>query len=96
MAVPINALTHANMLSTAIKKAGIDPHRSLPRFADHRFTRWFRRRAPHATGAPRGTVLLRPDTFTNNFDPAVARDAMTLLESAGFEVEFLGRPSAAD
>ncbi len=37
--------------------------------------------------APRGKVLLWPDTFTNNFDPDIARDAVTVLEAAGFEVE---------
>jgi Fe-S oxidoreductase len=32
-------------------------------------------------------VLLWPDTFTNNFDPDIARDAVELLEAAGFGVE---------
>lgn len=28
-----------------------------------------------------------PDTFTNNFDPQIARDATMVLQAAGFEVE---------
>lgn len=32
-------------------------------------------------------MLLWPDTFTNNFDPHIAKDAVAVLEAAGFEVE---------
>ncbi|MCO1656738.1 FAD-binding and (Fe-S)-binding domain-containing protein [Pseudonocardia humida] len=35
----------------------------------------------------RGRVLLWPDTFTNHFDPAVAADAVAVLESLGYTVE---------
>lgn len=31
-------------------------------------------------------MILWPDTFTNNFDPQIARDAVTVLEAAGFDV----------
>lgn len=81
----VNAVTHAPGLDSAVKAAGgIDAHRDLPRFAAQRFTRWWRNQ-PHRTG-DRGPVLLWPDTFTNNFDPAIARDAVEVLQSAGFTV----------
>jgi Fe-S oxidoreductase len=84
---PINALAHTPGLTTALRAAGgIDQHRDIPRFAPERFTRWFRRRT--AAGQNRhGTVVLWPDTFTNNFDPHIAKAAVAVLEDAGFEVQ---------
>ncbi|WP_227999935.1 FAD-binding and (Fe-S)-binding domain-containing protein [Mycolicibacterium sp. P1-5] len=82
----VNALAHSPGLTAILRTAGgIDEHRDLPRFADERFTLWFGRRTP--TGATgRGTVVLWPDTFTNSFDPHIARAAVAVLEDAGFEV----------
>jgi Fe-S oxidoreductase len=37
-------------------------------------------------------VLLWPDTFTDHFDPAVARDAVAVLEELGYRVEVPGGP----
>jgi Fe-S oxidoreductase len=47
------------------------------------------RRPTPDPGAPdaRPRVLLWPDTFTNHFDPAVAADAVAVLESLGYAVE---------
>ncbi|MFZ2175927.1 MAG: FAD-binding and (Fe-S)-binding domain-containing protein [Rhodococcus sp. (in: high G+C Gram-positive bacteria)] len=84
----VNTLTHTPGLSAAIKTAGgVDRRRPFPRFARQRFTDWYLRRPPepHATG--RGRVVLWPDTFTNNFDPHIAADAVTVLEAAGFTVD---------
>ncbi|MGV0716612.1 FAD-binding and (Fe-S)-binding domain-containing protein [Mycolicibacterium sp. XJ662] len=81
----VNAMTHMPRLDAVIKAAGgIDAHRDVPRFAAERFTRWWRTQ-PHREGE-RGPVLLWPDTFTNNFDPDIARDAVELLQSVGFTV----------
>lgn len=83
----LNAVAHAPGSSTLLKKVGgIDPHRELPRFADERFTAWFRGRPPAGTGA-RGRVVLWPDSFVNNFEPDVGKAAVAVLESAGFEVD---------
>jgi len=83
----VNALTHARGLSALITKVGgIDSRRELPRFADQRFTAWFSRHPPSAP-ATRGRVVLWPDTFTNNFEPGVAKAAVAVLESAGFGVD---------
>lgn len=88
----VNTLTHTPGLSAAIKAAGgVDRRRTLPRFTAERFTDWYRRRPPVRSRAGRGQVLLWPDTFTDNFDPRIARDAVTVLESAGFDVAIPAR-----
>jgi Fe-S oxidoreductase len=88
----LNTVAHAPRLSKLVKKAGgIDTHRELPHFADERFTQWFSRR-PASTGEqPRGRVMLWPDTFVNNFEPAVGQAAVAVLESAGFAVDVPSR-----
>jgi FAD/FMN-containing dehydrogenase/Fe-S oxidoreductase len=63
--------------------AGIAPQRELPPFATETFKAWFARRGSRNAGAAR--VLLWPDTFTNHFEPGVAR-------AAGFRVEVPQRP----
>ncbi|ORB73253.1 FAD-binding and (Fe-S)-binding domain-containing protein [Mycobacterium scrofulaceum] len=84
----LNTVAHAPGLSTMVKKAGgIDTQRRMPNFADERFTRWFARRAGTRPPAPRGRVLLWPDTFVNNFEPEIGRAAVAVLEAAGFAVE---------
>jgi Fe-S oxidoreductase len=84
----VNTLTHTDGIQAAFKAVGgIDARRNVPRFADERFTTWFHRDAPPSGPAPNGTVLLWPDTFTNNFDPAIARDAVMVLQAGGFNVE---------
>jgi FAD/FMN-containing dehydrogenase/Fe-S oxidoreductase len=84
----LNTVTHTRGLSTLVKKAGgIDVHREMPNFTDERFTTWFHHRRSAATPAPRGRVLLWPDTFVNNFDPEVGKAAVAVLESAGFAVD---------
>jgi FAD/FMN-containing dehydrogenase/Fe-S oxidoreductase len=75
-------------LSSLAKRAGgIDPQRDLPRFAGQRFTRSRRRQRRRGR-----RVILWPDTFSNNFHPEVARDAVTVLERAGFTVDVPAKP----
>jgi FAD/FMN-containing dehydrogenase/Fe-S oxidoreductase len=77
----VNTLTSAPGLRTALKRVGgVAAERTMPRFAKGRFTA----DPPHAgSGEP---VLLWPDTFTNNFDPHIARAATKVLTDAGFAV----------
>jgi FAD/FMN-containing dehydrogenase/Fe-S oxidoreductase len=63
--------------------AGIARQRTLPQFADTTFTRAFAS-LPNSGERPR--VLLWPDTFTNNFDPAIAHAAVEVLQAGGFHV----------
>ncbi|MCC6383005.1 MAG: FAD-binding oxidoreductase [Dehalococcoidia bacterium] len=80
-----NALAHTPLLASLVKRAGgIAPEREVPRFAPRTFREWFRRHPPSA--GSRGKVILWPDTFTNHFLPARARDAVAVLEAAGFAV----------
>ena len=84
----LNAIAHTPGITSALKAAGgIAPERDIPRFAPQPFTSWFHHRPPGRATAHRGKVVLWPDTFNNNFDPTIARDAAQVLEAAGFEVE---------
>jgi FAD/FMN-containing dehydrogenase/Fe-S oxidoreductase len=69
---------------TVKRLAGIDPRRSLPAFAPRTFRSWFEARPVRQGDGPR--ALLWPDTFTNHFQPEIARAAVNVLENAGFEV----------
>jgi FAD/FMN-containing dehydrogenase/Fe-S oxidoreductase len=79
----------ANLLAgNAVGKrlAGIAPERTPPRFADEPFASWFARRGGTlVTGGRR--VVLWPDTFTNYFEPEIAKAAVEVLEAAGCAVE---------
>jgi FAD/FMN-containing dehydrogenase/Fe-S oxidoreductase len=59
---------------------GIAPERSLPAFAAETFRKGFLRR----DGSP--DILLWPDTFTNFFQPEIAKAAVEVLEAAGLRV----------
>jgi Fe-S oxidoreductase len=66
--------------------AGIAPERTPPQFADEPFTSWFTRRG--GSPVPGGRrVILWPDTFTNYFEPEIAKAAVEVLEAAGCAVE---------
>jgi Fe-S oxidoreductase len=83
--------------------AGIDPRRSLPRFARRSF-RAERGRRPGRAQGPRGRaqgppgraqgprVVLLDDTFNNYQEPQILAAAATVLERAGFAVELPARP----
>ncbi len=68
-----------------LRLGGMDPRRSVPRFAAEPFRRWRTRHQPGGSGT-RGEVLLWVDSFSDAFDPDVAKAAVTLLESAGYAV----------
>jgi FAD/FMN-containing dehydrogenase/Fe-S oxidoreductase len=92
----VNTIARAPGLARLVKRAGgVAPERDLPLFADESFTRWWAdHRAQRGTdqNAPRGPVLLWPDTFTNAFQPAIARAAVEVLEHAGFAVQVPSKP----
>ncbi len=87
-----NFLTHAPGLETLAKwLAGVAPERRIPRLAHESFQQWFRRRSDRpgqpVTKKPEAQkVILWPDTFTNYFNPEIARAAVEVLERAGCEV----------
>ncbi len=63
---------------------GISQKRRVPAFADETFTAWFRRRPVRNQNRP--SVILWPDTFSNNFHPEIAKAAVEVLEHAGYQV----------
>ncbi len=82
----VNALSHAPGLAWLAKRtAGVDTRRDVPVFADQTFQQWFRGHTPGGSGE-RGQVVLWPDTFTNHFDPGIARAAVEVVEAAGWQV----------
>jgi FAD/FMN-containing dehydrogenase/Fe-S oxidoreductase len=79
----------ANLLAgNALGKllAGIAQQRTPPQFADEPFATWFARRGGTLVAGGR-RVILWPDTFTNYFEPEVAKAAVEVLEAAGCSVE---------
>src|SRR5262249_21343203 len=64
--------------------AGVHPRRELPRFAPVTFRTWWRARPPRNEGMPR--VILWPDTFNDDSEPAVLVAAVEVLEAAGHQV----------
>jgi FAD/FMN-containing dehydrogenase/Fe-S oxidoreductase len=90
LAKVVNLAGRTPGLSYMAKRAGgIDPQRTLPRFAGQTFTTWHARRRRASSGR---RVILWPDTFSNNFHPEVAQAAVAVLERAGFQVEVPTKP----
>jgi FAD/FMN-containing dehydrogenase/Fe-S oxidoreductase len=82
----VNSITGQPRLAALAKRlGGIAPERTIPRFAERRFSRWYAERGPRGDGH-RGEVLLWPDTFTEFLQPQVGRAAVEVLEAAGFTV----------
>ncbi|MGH1563634.1 FAD-binding and (Fe-S)-binding domain-containing protein [Mumia sp. DW29H23] len=84
----------------ALWLAGVDPRRSIPRFATTTLRRWSRgegtaTRTRDAVDEPAGAadgrpeVLLWADSFTNYFQTAPGQAAVRVLEGAGYRVRLL-------
>jgi FAD/FMN-containing dehydrogenase/Fe-S oxidoreductase len=85
LAPVVNRLSHTPGLHGLAIRLGELADREIPPFAGQTLQQWFAGRTPGGDGH-RGTVLLWPDTFTNNFHPQVGRAAVALLEDAGWRV----------
>ena len=82
----INTVARTPGFGRLIKLAGgVAQQRHIPLFTSERFTDWFAKRNKVVVDK-KGTVLLWPDTFTNNFHPAIGQAAVKVLEAAGFDV----------
>jgi Fe-S oxidoreductase len=81
----VNAATQSPLLGPLLKwLGGVSPKRRVPAFAPQTFQDWFHQRPPVNVDHP--LVMLWPDTFTNYFEPEIAKAAVEVLEDAGFHV----------
>ena len=79
------------------KLLGISGERSIPEPKKISFTEKFRKIKqflPATTSDSNPEVVLLIDTFTDNFSPANAEDAITVLNTDGYKV-FIARPTAS-
>jgi Fe-S oxidoreductase len=79
---------------------GLSSKRTLPKYADERFDRWFARRSAKqpspadgnevegsaARHRERGTVILWDDTFVRYNEPHIGKAAVRVLEALGYRV----------
>ena len=80
----VNALSQAPWSAACLKAAaGVAPQRALPLLGGFNLRRWHAQRQPRPGGKP---VMLWLDTFNQYFTPEVARDAISVLETAGCKV----------
>ncbi|WP_338597934.1 FAD-linked oxidase C-terminal domain-containing protein [Saccharopolyspora sp. SCSIO 74807] len=91
---PVNAALHAPGAARLGKRlAGVTPEREAPRFARACFQQqWRHRDSAEPRPGDSDAVVLWPDTFTNHFEPWIARAAVGVLESAGFRVAVPTKP----
>ncbi|WP_104190660.1 FAD-binding and (Fe-S)-binding domain-containing protein [Cryobacterium sp. Y82] len=76
----------------ALRLAGVDHRRSIPRFTEQTFHNWFAARSTRPPRPGTSPVLLWVDSFTNSFNPEVGKSAVRVLESAGFDVRVPQQP----
>jgi FAD/FMN-containing dehydrogenase/Fe-S oxidoreductase len=99
-----NAVLAGPLRAPLLVLAGADPRRRAPRFAAMPFHRGRRNRANAALGhsdranaafahSDRRPVLLWVDSFSDAFDPEIARAATAVLRAAGHEVLLPDRPA---
>ncbi len=81
----VNFVTQTPPFSTIAKSlGGIAQERRMPKFATETFKAWFFKRARR--NVDKTKVILWADTFNNYLLPAAAKDAVEVLEGAGFQV----------
>ncbi len=83
---PANLVLRSRLFRRLLGKfSGFAPQRNLPPFAKKRFDHWFARRQ-NRPAPSRDPVILWDDTFVRYYEPNIGMAAVTVLESAGFEV----------
>lgn len=83
-----NAAAHNSFNRMLMDKTiGIARDRQLPTYADEPFLTWWSRRAPVASPDGATPVALFATCYVNYNDPAIAKDAVEMLERAGCSVD---------
>lgn len=91
---PFSPLVNAVLSVRPLQKVvltlgGMDARRSIPKFARRSFRSAHKRSWKGGpTNRGRRKVLLWVDSFSDNFSPDIARSAVSVLESAGYEIVF--------
>ena len=82
-----NAAAHNSFNRMLMEKTiGIARERQLPNYADESFLTWWSRRAPVPQNGSQ-PVALFATCFVNYNDPAIGKDAVSMLERAGCNVD---------
>ena len=106
----VNRILNYRPVRIAMEKTvGLSARRSLPRYANERFDRWFAKHsvaggadpgaAVNVRGSSKGRVILWDDTFVRYYEPQIGIAAVKVLEALGFEVSLAknrrccGRPA---
>ncbi len=89
LAAPFAPLVNLALSFRPFQKAvlaigGMDARRTIPAFAPRSFSRSRHTVTEPREGRPK--VMLWVDSFSDNFSPNIARSAIAVLESAGFDV----------
>ena len=87
-AVANSFLDHRLVRIAMEKMIGLSARRSLPRYTEERFDKWFTK---HKVGSERGVstrgkLILWDDTFVRYHEPHIGIAAVKVLEALGFEV----------
>lgn len=83
----LNAALAREPVAAAVKRAaGIEPRRTMIRFAERTLRDWFRGVHGGPRPGPAGTVVLWPDTFTEHHAPETGQAAVEVLEALGYRV----------
>jgi FAD/FMN-containing dehydrogenase/Fe-S oxidoreductase len=98
-----NRILNYRSIRVAMERTiGLSARRSLPRYTNERFDRWFAKRCSGCHRAPlqkRGPAILWDDTFVRYHEPHIGIAAVKVLEGLGFEVSLAenrrccGRPA---
>jgi FAD/FMN-containing dehydrogenase/Fe-S oxidoreductase len=92
----VNALLRPRAVQKLVLRAGgMDPRRTVPRFAAQPFRRWAaaRVRPAPAPSSAQPAVALWADSFSDAFSPEVARAAVRVLGAAGYRVYLPAGPA---
>ena len=85
-AVINRTLANRSLSRLLLGAAGVDKRRRAPSFPPSTFHRWWRTRPHRPAPQQPDPVVLWVDSFTDGMNPAAARAAVTVLESAGYQV----------
>ncbi len=83
----VNSLQETKLFRAVMDNlAGFDRRRTLPRYTDEPFYKWFARHSNNQAVTTQRKVVLFADTYLNFHEPRIGVSAVQLLNSCGYEV----------